>query len=117
MINMSVEKELNQIRMNQEDHNKADDKRFSEQGSSIMEIQKDIKQLRRDVNEIKILNEGQATDLRWVKQHLEKNGFAKKEDIENLKERLEPVRKIVYGVIVVILSAFVGLLIYSVGWK
>lgn len=114
---MSVEEQLEGIRHNQEEHNKADDRRFGQQGEDIMEIKKDVKDLKQDVSEIKESNATQTTDLSWIKEHLKKNGFASKEDVENVKERFEPVRKIVYAMVAIILVAFLGTLIYLVGWK
>lgn len=114
---MSIEKELTQIRtsqeqirVNQEGHNKADDRRFGEQGADIKETKEDIKEVKIDIkiireNHLAHIQESIATltsDVGWIKNAFEKNGYVKKSEFSL-------VRKLVFSAVALVLIGFAGI--------
>lgn len=107
---MSVESELTEMKDDFKEHQTSDANYFNGFTMELKDMKLDIKGLRKDVNEIKVANAEQSTDLKWISQHLKKNDFVRKEEFK-------PIKSIVYGGTGLILASFLGTVIYYIGWR
>jgi len=94
---MTVEDQLKEMKDDFKEHQKSDANYFKD-------FSMDLKEVKKDISEIKELNATQATDLSWIKEHLKTNGFVKKEEFQ-------PVRNIVYGLVAIVLTTVIGAII------
>lgn len=104
-MEQKISEELVKIRVNQEQHNEHDDKRFEEIGNDIKSIkenhlahiQQSVSDVSSDVGLIK-------NDILWIKNSLQSSSFI-------TQKEFEPVKNIVYGGVALILIAVMGSII------
>lgn len=101
---MSLETDITEMKNNFKSHQDSDANYFKNFNMELIEMKKDIKELKNNVSDIKELNATQATDLGWIKDHLKSNGFVKREEFK-------PVRNIVYGLVGITLTTVLAALI------
>lgn len=65
----------------------------------IKYLKEQVKEMKQSTGDIDVIK----NDVGWIKEYMKKNGFARKEE-------LEPLKKIVYGLVLAVLGAFVAII-------
>ena len=99
---MSVEKDIEQIKDDLQEHQASDAKYYAGFDTEIKEIKTDIKKIRENHLEHIQNSVGKLeTDVGWIKSAFEQNGYVKKSEFSVIK-------KLVYGAVTLILVGFAG---------
>lgn len=99
---MSVEKDITQIKDDLKEHQNSDKSYYQGFDTEIKEIKTDIKGIKENhLAHIQTSMASLTTDMGWIKETLEKNGFVKKSEFS-------VVKRIVFGTVTLILIGFAG---------